>query len=428
MTRERYCAVQRGMVYFAGHTDRNPGNGLFLCTPCAATQGIQRASLKAPTVKKAEAGLKTTNRGLEGLRGAAALLVVFFHIGRLSPFSAITRSGYLAVDLFFVLSGFVICSAYADRLKTGHDVWRFVVRRSGRLWPLHFVSAILACAFLGMIFALCGRPPHMPTGGESMAIVTMTQGLAFPNHDIGNLVAWSTGDEFYVYLLFAVICLGMRRWRRITFAIAAATGFAIVLYVDAGTCVSIQHCMDLHSSFGWARCIAGFFVGALLARSRTHLRWFDTPAVQIALAIGSLVFLASTSEFPLAAFAAPLVFAALIASLISDRGPLATILQTRPMQYLGRISYALYLGHGVIVLPFTPWLNQSKYAGGFQLIAIAVLLSASFALAHLLHRYIEVPCRDRIYAWSDAGIDRATATLSRDGAEDRCRHSDKSTG
>ncbi|MFX1695291.1 acyltransferase family protein [Paraburkholderia sp. A1RI-2L] len=372
--------------------------------------------------------MKTTNRSLEGLRGAAALLVVFFHIGLLSPFSAITRNGYLAVDLFFVLSGFVICSAYVDRLKTGQDVWRFVVRRSGRLWPLHIVSAILACAFLGMIFALGGRPPHMPTGGETMAIVTMTQGLAFPDRDIGNLVAWSTGDEFYVYLLFAVICLRMRRWRRIIFAVAAATGFAVVLYVDAGTCVSIQHCMDLHSSFGWARCLAGFFVGALLALSRTHLRWFDTPAVQIALAIGSFVFLASASEFPLAAFAAPLVFAALIASLVSDRGPLATILQTRPMQYLGRISYALYLGHGVIVLPFASWLKQSKYAVDYQLIAIAVLVFVSFALAHLLHRYIEVPCRDRIYAWSDVRIGHDRTTLSRDCPEDCGRHPDKSIG
>ncbi|MFD1557843.1 acyltransferase family protein [Paraburkholderia silviterrae] len=372
--------------------------------------------------------MKTTNRSLEGLRGAAALLVVFFHIGLLSPFSAIIRNGYLAVDLFFVLSGFVICSAYADRLETGHDVWRFIVRRSGRLWPLHIVSAILVCALLGMIFALGGRRPHVPTGGETIAIVTMMQGLVFPDRDIGNLVAWSTGDEFYVYLLFAVICLRLRRWRRVTFAAAAAAGFSIAVYVDAGTCVSIHHCMDLHSSFGWARCLAGFFVGALLAHSRIHLSSISTPAVQIAMATASLAFVAGTSEFPLAAFASPVVFAALIASLITDSGPLAIILQTRPMQYLGKISYALYLGHGVVVLPFAGWLNQSKYATGYQLTAIAVLLSVSFALAHLLHRYIEVPCRDRIYAWSDSRVDHEMAMLPGDRPEDRGPHPDKSTG
>ena len=363
--------------------------------------------------------MKATNRSLEGLRGAAALLVMFFHIGLLSPFSAIIRNGYLAVDLFFVLSGFVICSAYADRLETGLDVWRFILRRSGRLWPLHIVTATLACAFVGMIFALGGRHPHVPTGGEMIAIVTMTQGLAFPDRDVGNLVAWSTSDEFYVYLLFAAICLCVRRWRRITFAVAAAAGLAIVLYADARTCVSIDRCMDLHSSFGWARCLAGFFVGALLAPSRTRLQSFGTPAVQIAMAIGSLAFVASTSEFPLAAFAAPLVFAALIASLIADCGPLATILQTRPMQYLGKISYALYLGHGVVVLPFAGWLNQSKYPIGYQLAAIAVLLSVSFALAHILHRRIEVPCRDRVYAWSDSRRNRDRTRPSRGFPEDR---------
>ncbi|MCG5075247.1 acyltransferase family protein [Paraburkholderia tagetis] len=363
--------------------------------------------------------MKATNRSLEGLRGAAALLVVLFHIGLLSPFSAIIRNGYLAVDLFFVLSGYVICSAYADRLETGRDVWRFIVRRSGRLWPLHIVTAILAYAFLGVIFALGGKHPHVPTGGELIAIATLTQGLAFPDRDIGNLVAWSTSDEFYVYLLFAVICLRLRRWRTTAFACAAVAGLAIALHVGAGSCVSIHRCMDQHASIGWARCLAGFFVGALLALSRTRLQSFGTPAVQIAMAIGSLVFVAGTSEFPLSAFAAPLVFAALIASLIADCGPLATILQTRPMQYLGKISYALYLGHGVVVLPFAGWLNQSQYPIGYQLAAIVVLLCVSFALARILHRHIEVPCRDRIYAWSDSRLDHDITRPSRGFPEDR---------
>jgi peptidoglycan/LPS O-acetylase OafA/YrhL len=371
--------------------------------------------------------LKNTNRSLEGLRGAAALLVVLYHIGLLSPFTAIIRNGYLAVDLFFVLSGFVICTAYGDRLETGRDVWRFMVRRIGRLWPLHMLTAILYSVFLGTIFALGRMHPHIPTSAEVMSIATMTQGFDFFGYPIGNPVAWSTSDEFYVYLLFAAICVCMRSRRPIAFVIMATAGLVVTIYIDAPVCAHTGACLEVHSVFGIARCVCGFFVGTLVALSRGRLRSLELPAAQMALAIVTLAFVAATSEVPLIAFAAPLVFAVLVASLITDRGPVARLLQTRPMQYLGRISYALYLAHAVFVMTFAGWLNHSKFAIGYQLIAVIALFLASFALAHLLHRYVEVPCRDRIYAWSDSSISRYGAPPFRDLPEDRGRHAEELT-
>lgn len=372
--------------------------------------------------------MKTTNRSLEGLRGAAAFLVVLYHIGLLSPFTAIIRNGYLAVDLFFVLSGFVICAAYGDRLETGRDVWRFMARRIGRLWPLHIVTAILFSLFLGMIFALGGMHPHIPTSAEAMSIATMTQGFDFFGHSIGNPVAWSTSDEFYVYLLFAAICVCARSHRPIAFFIMAAAGFGVTVYVDAPVCAHTRTCLEVHSAFGLARCLCGFFVGALVALSRDRLRSLELPAAQMALAIVTLAFVAATSAIPLVAFAAPLIFALLIASLVADRGPVALLLQTRSMQYLGRISYALYLAHAVFVMTFAGWLNHDKFAIGYQLISVVALLLVSFTLANLLHRYVEVPCRDRIYAWADSHIDDQTAPLPRAHSEDGLHRAEKSAG
>jgi peptidoglycan/LPS O-acetylase OafA/YrhL len=369
--------------------------------------------------------LKNTNRSLEGLRGAAALLVVLYHIGLLSPFTAIIRNGYLAVDLFFVLSGFVICTAYGDRLETGRDVWRFVVRRIGRLWPLHILTAILFSVFVGTIFALGRMHPHIPTSAEVLSIATMTQGFDFFGYPIGNPVAWSTSDEFYVYFLFAAICVCVRSQRLMAFAIMAVAGFIVTIYIDAPVCAHTGACLEVHSVFGMARCVCGFFVGALVALSRRRLRSLELPAAQMALAIAALAFVAATSEIPLIAFAAPLVFAVLIASLVTDRGPVAFLLQTRFMQYLGRISYALYLAHAVFVMTFAGWLNHDKFAIGYQLIAVIALLMASFALAHLLHRYVEVPCRDRIYAWSDLSVGRNVASPLRERPEDRGHHADE---
>src|SRR5258708_27828356 len=83
-------------------------------------------------------------QALDGWRGIAALLVALYH----SPFYGhlygvpLVRNAYLFVDLFFVLSGFVISHAYADRLADGKSVLVFLIRRFGRLWPLH--TAVLA--------------------------------------------------------------------------------------------------------------------------------------------------------------------------------------------------------------------------------------------------------------------------------------------
>ncbi|MFX1695294.1 acyltransferase family protein [Paraburkholderia sp. A1RI-2L] len=360
-----------------------------------------------------------TNRSLEGLRGAAALLVVLFHLGQVSHVPGVIRNGYLAVDLFFVLSGFVICSAYGERLESGYDVWRFVVRRFGRLWPLHISTAVLYYVIGGLPLILTHSGVFAPTGAEALSIVTMTQGLSIVIHSFGNPNAWSTSDEFYVYLLFAAISLVARRHVQIAFAFAfAAIGLAIAIFVDAGTCVSNRHCMDLASNFGWARCICGFFIGVLIAFSRERLRSPCTPKIQVAVAICAPALMMGAYAIPLLAFTAPLVFGTLIAALISDNGPLATLLQARPMQYLGRTSYAMYLSHAVFVMPLTEWLLHGNYRIGYQLTGAVAFLFASLTLTHFMHKYVEIPFRDRIYAWADSRTHENAAPLLRNCSDD----------
>src|SRR5271163_282350 len=86
-------------------------------------------------------------RVLDAWRGVAALLVALFHLNLYSPVYALDfiRNAYLFVDFFFVLSGFVITHAYADRMATIEGVATFAVRRFNRLWPLH---AVVILAFV----------------------------------------------------------------------------------------------------------------------------------------------------------------------------------------------------------------------------------------------------------------------------------------
>lgn len=330
-------------------------------------------------------------RSFEGLRGIAALFIVVHHMFCAWP-HPLSANAYLAVDLFFVLSGFVISSACGSQLSNRASLRTFMIRRIGRLWPTHLATTLLA-----LIVAR-----HLPPLGETLALTTMSQGLNFFQAGIGNAVSWSAGDEMYVYLLFGAGCILMRgRARIVVFAALAVMASALAAGIEIDRACLLQGgCLSkLVHQFGWLRCIAGFFTGALLFEFRDRLiRWANNPAFQVMAFSAALFLLIAADALPGSALAAPLTFGALISALISDRGPVARILQTPAAQYLGKVSYPLYLAHGVM-LPLV--VSMPADIGLMdQLVTYALFLFWAFAAAHLLHNYVEVPFRSRFNAWS----------------------------
>ncbi|MEX3959335.1 acyltransferase family protein [Trinickia sp. EG282A] len=355
------------------------------------------------------ANAKTQNASLEGVRGAAALLVVLYHAGARVP-SAIGNS-YLAVDLFFVLSGFVICGAYGA-LSNSAGLRTFVIRRFGRLWPVHIAAALLWTATVNLSHIVeTGTSLGVPSLNHTVAILTFTQGLNLFPYLIGTKVAWSAGDEFYVCVVFGLLCLTLHGRARVAgFAALAAAGYVIAVWASVAgeDCLHRGSCLSLTYSYGWARALAGFFLGAIVAECK------DMPALRgvtrrvpqclAALAVSLLLSLAGYAYS--LALAAPLVFTVFVASLRTDCGPVARFFHERSFQYLGKISYSLYLGHAVL----GPFYIVEMDTAGLGLIGrgvcLALFLAASIALAHLLNRFVEVPFRERFRAWSVTDVDR----------------------
>jgi peptidoglycan/LPS O-acetylase OafA/YrhL len=91
---------------------------------------------------------------LDSLRGLVALAIVFFHMGNFGWIAALTplRSGWMLVEFFFVLSGFVIAASYGERLAQGYPRWRFLLIRFGRVYPLHIVTVALFVALELLVF------------------------------------------------------------------------------------------------------------------------------------------------------------------------------------------------------------------------------------------------------------------------------------
>jgi len=160
---------------------------------------------------------------LDGWRGICAMFVAMVHIDVLGHFFywPIIRNGHFFVDFFFVLSGFVVTHAYGHRLTDARATGRYVVRRIGRLWPLHaavlvaFVAAEFGLALLGrMGIQLSNKPLFSgPTSIEAIGTnLLLIQALGMHPWPTWNAPSWSISVELYVNILFGFMVPVLRSW------------------------------------------------------------------------------------------------------------------------------------------------------------------------------------------------------------------------
>jgi peptidoglycan/LPS O-acetylase OafA/YrhL len=297
---------------------------------------------------------------LDSWRGIAALLVALFHLNILSVIYSLDfiRNGFLFVDFFFVLSGFVITHSYADRLVTLEGVGTFAIRRLGRLWPLHavvllaFIVVEAARAVSASHGASFDKPPFTDAASPGSILINLAFGQSFgiEKQLTWNPLSWSICAEFWTYLIFAAAIFVASRWlRRTRFApeiliTAMLAGAAAILVLFS------QHGIDVTFDLGLARCIYGFLVGHLtyrLWRMVSHVEFrAGLPEATTLLAATLFVSLAGHAEI---SFLAPLVFAVVVFVFAFETGPVSRLLLNKGSAWLGQISYSMYMWQAFII-------------------------------------------------------------------------------
>jgi len=335
---------------------------------------------------------------LTGLRGLAAWYVVLFHTrvaldGTLPGWLlASGGKGYLAVDFFFILSGFVLWHTYGDRL--GGTGWagaaRFWWRRMARIWPLHGV-VLGGFVALAVVLELTGRDTAMYPWAELPLHVLLVQNWGFTSTLAWNVPSWSISCELAAYLLFPLM---VPLWSRIAGRPVALAGAGAVLvmliwaYFTAYGTGLLGHAVE---QLGLARCLFEFSLGNVLC-----MAWHRSPPVK-ALAgkacatLAGLIALAWAFGLPETAFI-PACFVAVITLVLAmDSGPLARILGGRALHYLGEISYSTYLAHALLFVVFKmAFVTGTVHLGLGQLVAyLALVLAASVAL----YTFVEKPAQ-----------------------------------
>ena len=302
-------------------------------------------------------------RVLDAWRGICACLVTCVHIPVAHGWQTADafKNMQLFVDFFFVLSGFVICYAYGERLERDRNWQGFMIRRFGRIYPIHFV--VLA-GFVGLEFIkfATGMFVKLPldgvpfTGAHSVGTLisnlALTQAFNLHGATTWNDPAWSIGVEFYTYAIFAAAVL-LAGPKPLTFVVLAAVGLAGVVAFSPSW-------MFTTHDFGFWRCLYGFFLGCLVcnfvvskSRSMLPARFEErlgfgglssATSVEL-LAVSWLVAYVLLTGKNASSLAAPLVFAVIIAVFAGERGAVSRALLTAPAQALGLWSYSIYMIH-----------------------------------------------------------------------------------
>src|SRR5579863_1188837 len=223
-------------------------------------------------------GSDTEIKSLTGLRGIAALYVVVFHfvIGQqfTNPFTTLIAHGYLAVDVFFVLSGFVMTLTYNHLFEEGYSLSnniRFLGRRIARVYPLYLAGSL--CALI-LIRAGLLEPPHLKLDLALLWNLLMVQSWGITESLDGP--GWSISAEWAAYLLFPIFLLVFVEHRLGRWLAAFLSFGGLVLLV----CLSVSHVhavspaavLDVHNSrYGLPvfRCLSEFVLGMLAYKIST---------------------------------------------------------------------------------------------------------------------------------------------------------------
>jgi peptidoglycan/LPS O-acetylase OafA/YrhL len=352
-------------------------------------------------------------RDIDGLRAVAILPVLLYHSGL-----GLFPGGYVGVDVFFVISGFLITGIIAREIDAGcFSILGFYERRARRILPalmvmIAFVLCVAAYAYFPGDFAKLPQSALMATVFVSNVGFFLETGyFAGSAETMPLLHTWSLAVEEQFYLGFPILLILIARFMpaRRTMIIAAITliSFALALATQAS---GSGFAFYLLPPRAWE-----LFIGALLAVNAFPAikpRWLreSIACAGLAAIAYAAIFFDKTTVFPGINALYPVLGAA--ALICCAPGTLVgRLLETGPMVGIGMISYSLYLWHWPLIV-FTEYMTDTRLVGWMSVAVIA----ASLAAAYLSWRWVERPFRNattfdrqRVFRWTGASIALACA-------------------
>ena len=354
---------------------------------------------------------------IDGLRASAVTAVVLYHLG-----ISWIPGGFLGVDLFFVISGYVITRLILDSINQSSalDLRAFYAARIRRIFPGFLFMVICTIIFIGVwapeaIKRFLSDLPYALSGTLNWALVARNQDY-FETIGRPPLLqhTWSLAVELQFYLVWPIILLtvlkyfGKKNIARIALIIAIISGtalFLVSLQLDQANAAQVSHIY-----FGTDTHSLGLFLGSALAVSwipqnlsanitRRAQDVIDGIGVVGLLGLISTFLFIDESNASLYRIAFPLagIFGCLvIISLVHPASRFAPIISTPPFRWIGQRSYGIYIWHWVIFQVTRPSVDLSGETWALYLARVLLVL----ALADISLRWVEIPFRQgQVQTW-----------------------------
>ena len=365
-------------------------------------------------MKSTSAILPTKNHFeiLDGLRGVAAIMVVIFHTFEAyadeNRFKQIINHGYLAVDFFFLLSGFVVAYAYDDRWGKMTQ-WDFYKRRLVRLQPMVIMGNLIGAA----LFYFQSAPifPLVSTTSVGRMLLVMLVGFTMipllPSMDIRGWQemhpldgpAWSLFFEYIANILYAV---GLRKLsnKALALFVLLSGGLLVHLLVmgPRGDVIGGWAVDRTQLHIGFARLLYPFFAGILLMRlgKRIHIKGAFAVCSLLLIAIFSIPRIGGPHHLWMnglyESFSIIVLFPVIVAMGAGDS--LSGRFSTRLCRFFGDISYPLYITHYPLIYVYTAYVTRNKTPAGIGAVLGVLLLVTSIAIAYASLKLYDEPVRE----------------------------------
>lgn len=347
---------------------------------------------------------------LDGLRGVAAIVVVIFHVFETyagDRFHQIINHGYLAVDFFFMLSGFVVAYAYDDRWSKMTQ-WDFYKRRLVRLQPMVIMGSLIGAVFFYL--QSCDMFPLISTTPLSRMLLVMVIGFTLIPIPVSMDIrgwqemhpldgpAWSLFFEYIANIMYALFVRRFSKTLLTIFVLLSALFLAQYLLMGpTGDVIGGWSLTPTQLHIGFARLLYPFFAGVLLMRIGKLIR------IKRAFAQSSLLLLAI--------FAIPriggtehlwmnglyeAVCIILLFPLVVSIGAGGTITGKYTLKicrFMAAISYPLYITHYPLIYMHIAWVQNNKVPMSMGLLAGLALLIVSITIAWVSLKLYDEPVR-----------------------------------
>jgi peptidoglycan/LPS O-acetylase OafA/YrhL len=361
---------------------------------------------------------------LTPLRGIAALLVIVFHadlyLGSgvlIDPaISPIIQKWYLMVDVFFVLSGFIMGYVYLRDFEAKVSLpsyGNFLKARFGRVYPLHLFTFVwFVLVYAVMVWTNKYHADPISTLANNLwalpSHLVLLHGMGLHNFTTWNGPSWSISVEWWMYIVFPVLVpliVRLSKMGRVALVCLAWAGmWWIVLDLNPNNPLPLpftippMYNLDVTYDFGFLRCFCEFIIGLvvlLMYRDRVGMKLIGSSVFFCLTVCGSLVFM----HFDAYDTFTVLTFALIIWSAAYNTTGVSRVLTLGPLQRLGDLSYSIYLTHFPVfvtiasALQFFPAGPMGRPSTLVAWIICFVWILITLGVSAITYRFIEVPAR-----------------------------------